>query len=306
MELFYNGIDILKNKNVLLSACTMTDNASGEADTISLTFSDVSGLWGIWKPNFDDVIIVKDSDWSSGTMYIDDIIDTDTVFIIKAVSLPPQAKQSKSTTWENVKFSKIANDLSIESGLELVTYEITDYNYTRFDRVNESTLQALNRLCMREGYCLKITNGKAIIYNEKSFENKASVKSISPITRVFENQNIGKKSIEIKWLDGNGELISATATDETINRESDIITNIVVYNIAEAQRFSKGILRYCNKKRITGNFATDKDLTLASGNVITLDIQGMFKGNYFIEQIKHEFIGSKTYFKVRKAIEGDY
>jgi hypothetical protein len=118
-------------------------------------------------------------------------------------------------------------------------------------------------------------------------------------------RNLGVEC-EIKWLNGNGELITATSTDETINLESDIITNIVVYNIAEAKRFSKGVLRHYNKNRAIGNFATDKDLTLAAGNVVNLDIQGMFKGNYFIEQIRHEFIGSKSHFKVRKAIEGDY
>jgi len=307
MQLLYNGIDILNHKGVALSSCVVTDNAGGVADTLELVFSDTSGLWGIWRPAFDDVVEWVQDGWGTGKMYIDDITDTDTIFRIGARSLPPAARQSGTTAWENVRFSKIASDLAVISGLTVRSHNITDYNYVRFDRKNESSLQALNRLCQREGYALKVTNGVAIIYGEKSFENFHSTGTIQPKIYSFKNQDIGRRGVELRWTDGAGELIQGAAVDDAINAETEIITDIPVYSVAEAQRWSAGYLRQFNKHRKVGHLCTDRDLTLAAGNVVTVDVSRMFAGDYFIEQIKHEFVGgSKSHYKVRGSIGGDY
>lgn len=307
MQLFYNNVDILTNKDVALSSCAATDNASGQADILDMVFSDTAAFWGVWQPQKGDEIIFAHDGWSTGKTYIDYICDTDTAFKLSARSLPPKAKQSGSTAWEYVRFSKIASDLAIASGLELSLYNITDYNYVRFDRKNESSLQALNRLCIREGYALKITNGKAVIYNEKSYENATAIKTIYPSKYYFEGLDIGKQSVNIKWVDGKGNLIQGVATDTSINLETEFITSLPVYNTAEAERFAKGYLRQFNKGRTIGQISTDRDLSLAAGNVIYVSVMGMFAGNYFIEQIKHEFVGgAKSQYKLRKAIEGDY
>ena len=114
-------------------------------------------------------------------MYIDVITGyRKTSFILNARSLPAKSRTADTTTWENVRFIKIASDLALLSGLELVTYGITDYEYTRFDRKQESPIKSLNRLCVLEGYCLKITNGQAVVYNEKIFENSPSIANITP------------------------------------------------------------------------------------------------------------------------------
>ena len=307
MKLLYNGIDILKNKNIDISSCVATDKACGEADTLELVFSDTAGLWGIWQPSFGDIVEFENESWKTGKTYVDNIADSDTAFRLGARSLPPCTRQSASTAWENVRFSKIASDLAIASGLELVTYDVTDYNYDRFDRKNESTLHALNRLCMYEGYALKITNGKAIIYEEKIIEKANSIKTIQPKGYYFENLDIGRQAVELRWTDGAGEVIKGNAIDNTIHAETEIITDIPIYSIAQAQRWSAGILRQFNKNRTIGSFNTDVDLSLAAGNVITVDIPGMFAGDYFIEQITHDLVGaSKSHYKVRRAIGGDY
>lgn len=299
MELFYNGIDILKNKNVILSSCTVTDSACGEADSLKLVFADYNALWGDWKPQFGDTVTVVKDGWTTGIMYIDEIADTNTSFVINSRSLPPKSRQSASTVWENARFSKIASDLALFAGLELVAYDITDYNYVRFDRKRESPIKCLNRLCMLEGYVLKITDGKAVIYNEKTFENLVPSVSIYPKKYEYVSKDIGRSAVNIRWFDG--EFIQGYYSDPLVYGETETIIDIPVYNVAQAQRWSKGILRQYNKDRFVYKTPTDLNLSLAAANVINTP-----KGVFFISKIRHELIGSKSYLNLRKPIEGDY
>lgn len=305
MQLFYNGVDISTDKSVHLVSCLATDNIGGEADSLKLAFADFNGLWGEWQmaryAQFGDVIEAKKDGWTTGKMYVDEIMDTDTSFILNARSLPPKSRTADSTAWENVRFTKIASDLALLSGLELVTYSITDYEYVRFDRKQESPIKALNRLCLLEGYCLKITNGQAVIYDEKTFENLSSVAIIQPKNYQFISNDIGRKSVALKWVDSNGELIQGTYSDDLINAEIETVTDIPVYNVAQAKRWCKGLLRHYNKNRFTGKTTIEQDLGLAAANVITTP-----KGDFFITKIQHELIGSKTHLWLRKPIEGDY
>ena len=300
MNLYYNDIDILQNKDVHLLSCIATDCIGGEADSLQMAFHDYSALWNVWNPQLGDVIKAKKDGWTTGKMYIDSITDTDTSFILNARSLPPKSRSAKYIVWENVRFSKIASDLANLSGLELKTYDVTDNEYVRYECNNESPIKALNQLCMLESYCLKITNGQAIIYNEKTFEHMAAVVEIYPKKYNYELSDIGRSQVDIRWFNGD-DLIIGGYSDNTINTESETITNLPIYNVAQAQRWCKGILRQYNKNRSTASIIVDQNLNLAAANVIATP-----KGNYFISKIQHNLIGSTTRLWLRKPIEGDY
>jgi len=282
---------------LIAESCISTDNAEGEADSLRITFTDF-GLWSKWQPKFGDVIEVKKDGYTTGKMYIDEIIDTDTFFFLNSRSLPPNSRTNTSKTWENVRFTKIASDLAENSGLTLETYGITDYEYLRFDQKQESNMTTLNRLCLLEGYCLKITNSKAVIYNEKVFENAIPTLSITSNNFSYTSRDIGRSKVIVKWFDG--DLIQGSCEDALINAEIETVTT-PVYSVAQAERWSKGILRQHNKKRFTGQISIEEDLTVSAGNTITTP-----KGDFFIFKVEYDLIGSKSRLWLRKKIEGVY
>jgi hypothetical protein len=81
-------------------------------------------------------------------------------------------------------------------------------------------------------------------------------------------------------------------------------TNIRVANYGEAERFTKGCLRYSNKWETFGEINTKLNLTIAAGNTIKLVNFGSFSGKYFIHSYTQKILGDRTGLKIRKVLEG--
>lgn len=307
MELVYNNIDITKDISILNA--TILDNSGGKADSVDLTFSDTKKLWRKWGVQKGDTLILSKDGFSSGLMYVDDFNMSRGKFTIRGISVPLKSKSNISKSWENIRFKELASQLASELGLTLETYGIIDYTYDRLDMINKTNLQYLNDICILEGYSLKITNNKAIIYDENLFEQSTTVDDITE-DRIIGDYSFNTisnslySSCTVECFSSNNNLIRYKFSPANAPIGSDLKVALRVVNQGEAERYARGLLRNSNKNETTGSFFIKLNTNIAATNTVNLNGFGVFDGKYFIDSIKHKLTNGKSHLKVRKVLEG--
>lgn len=304
MKLLYNSVDI--TSKVDINKAELTDNAGGKADSLELYFNDPKGTWNDWNPIKNDKVIVSRDGLSSGLMYIDELEQQRGTFIIRALSIPQEAKTENTKNWESVRFLEIAYEIALKYGFTLETYGIENYLYNRVDQFEQTDFEFLAWRCLLEGYMLKITNNKVIIYSEAYMESIEAVETLN-INQFDGPYKFKNKSTFIynSCILQYGNIKSFFKPNNAPYGATKKYTNLYVSSLAEADRFTKDLLRFHNKYEKTGIFATKFNADFAAGSNLNIIGVGISDGKYFCEQIIHNFIDSgKTYFKTRKSLEG--
>lgn len=298
---------IYKNKDITdsieINSAIIVDNAGDKADTIDLVLSDVQKNWREYPPIQGDTIELIYDNFKSGTMYIDEFCYTRGKINITAISAPIDAKKSKTRVFEKISFNQLAIDLTKELGIDVEFFNINNFSYNTLEQNNITNLDFLEQICMLEGYKLKIFNNKAVIYDELYFENNSCVDTLS------EGDFIGDyffKCVNNKIYSSctvQYENIKSTCTSKEILQGSTLVINTIKLNtLMEAERFSKNILKYHNKKKYSGKFKTSLKAIAAGSNIYINDL-GVFSGKNFIERIEHNLVSNVSVFKVRKVLE---
>lgn len=299
-------IDINKkdiSNDIKIINAVINDNAGDIYDSLEICISDIEKNWRVWDIDTDESIeIVKDG-FSSGIMYIDTVEINSGKCVIKANSLKRKYKELRSSTFENINFSNLANTVANRLNLKLETYDLIDYSYDRIDQISKTDFSFLVSRCILEGYRAKITNDKLIIYNEKVFEN------LDPIQVFTPDEFIGKYKLKKSNLNTFSkceiqyfakDYIKTEYIDNKINA-SILKPNLRVSNVIESNRFGFNLLKYKNKYINTASFCINLNTNLAGASTILLENIGAFSGKYFIENIKHDFIYYKSYIYARKV-----
>jgi len=302
MQIIYEGKDI--TSSVDIHRADITDIAGGKADSLEICFSDPEGMWSKWKPQKNDTIEIIEDGFSSGEMYIDELEQQRGLYIIRALSIPQEAKTHKTKSWEQVRFLEFAREIASRYGFTLQTYGIENYLYNRLDQNNQADFEFLALRCMLEGYALKITDKKVVIYDERYMENQQAVKTIylSDFDGNFKFKNKSTEiysSCRVTYGSIQSEYKATGIYGPTLN-----ISNIVLSSQAEAERYAKNILRFYNKYEQTGKCPIEFDAGIAAScNVQIVDV-GMADGKYFCEKVVHRLVEGKTVLNLRRPLEG--
>ncbi|HHW03416.1 MAG TPA: hypothetical protein GXX35_11530 [Thermoanaerobacterales bacterium] len=307
MKLIYEGTDITADVNII--SAKIKDNASGVADSLEIIFSDTEKLWRQWNPQKGDKIELQADGFSSGLMYVDEPGLSRGKFSIRALSTPLTAKTPRSKSWENVRFKKMAQDMAQGIGLAFETYDIADPLYDRLDQIDKANLEFLNERCILEGYCLKITDGKVVIYDERKLEQESPVLTITPDMLIgdYEFFSISSglySSCLILYLSNTDRLIKYQFTPSNAPAGPILRPKIRASNQGEAERFAKGLLRAANKYETQGRGFIRLNTSIAAGNVVQVSGMGAFDGSYFLESVIHNLTGGKSFLNMRKVLEG--
>lgn len=308
MKLLWNGENI--EPKVDIQDVIMHDQAGGLADSIDIIFPDPDQAWAKWQPRKGDKVEVVVDGYSTGLMYFDGWEIDGQLFKAMAISTPEKSKSEAYRAWDEATFMEISKDVATACGLTLETYNITNYTYDRVEQKGSGNLGFLKFLCDREGYSLKCNNGKAVIFCEKAFENKASVKTIR------RDQMIGKplfKSLAvdlkargiIKYYDSKNNLLEY-AYDAPGIYGGILRLNGHAASIGEAERFVKAGLRQANKNENYGHFAIQLDTTIAAAVNIDIADLGAADGKWYLTRVDHSLLNGYTFCWCRRAIEGDY
>lgn len=300
MKLIYEGKDITKDIEIHLA--DFTDNASGELDSLELQVNDPKGLWSKWKPEKNHTVQVKDSGFDTGIMYIDELIQHRSFITLKALPIKQEAKTPRTKAWDDVRFFEFAQEIAGRHGLQLDTYNIDNHLYKRVDQIEQSDFEFLAWRCLLEGYCLKVSANSIIIYNEGIREKVSPIKTLTPDNidgeYVFKNKSNN--------IFGSCKIIGHNYEFKDPNAYGPIlkVKNLVVSSQAEAQRFTKGLLRAKNKYEKTFSYTDRFDPGVAAGNTFTLKLFGLADGSYFAYHVIHHFVRGKTSYKLRQPLEG--
>jgi hypothetical protein len=300
MKVIYEGTDITKSIDV--KDAVIKDKASGP-DILAITFADIDGKWAKWKPQLGESIEIVNEGYSSGSMYIDRLKPFSSAFVIEATAQPLSAKSNGFQAWENVRFKTLSADLANQSGLEFESYEIIDWLYQRFEKDDENPLECLSRICSLESYSLKVRDGKAIIYSEPAFEKKVAVKTY------IRDSFIGEPSFELSAIDLKSSCIVRYGSisykfDSPEKYGGTLKEEVKIYNLAEAERFSKGILRTQNKYKQKGSITVQLNNSVTAGNVIKISAGSFLDGTYFVYECIRNIVINQMVLNIRGCLEG--
>jgi len=299
MQIIIDDVDI--TPRITSAGVVYSDNAGGSADTIDLIFDDTERLWEKWRPKRGQVIQFIDEKLNTGKMYLDQREQSSGMFVVGARSTP-QNKTNVFKSWEHIRFKLLAKNLAESVGLQVEFYDIEDYLYESVIQSDETSLECLNRLCIREGYSLKVYDGKAIIYDVKSRENS------KPVLKIQRDEVLGEpeyfEDAETKSL-----CIVRHATSNGAYHRAEAYADVpggilkideVVSSQAEAYRYAVNHLNNWNCDSKKGYIAVELNKSLTSGQMIELENFGLADGVHFIKSVVHDYQDGASYISFRR------
>lgn len=185
------GQDVSQSVLPDLLSFTFSDKETGEADELRLTLKDETGKWAAtWKPDGGEVVDAYLATGSGadelhcGRFYVDSmsVSGAPRTFEMQAVSTPlnqPIRRKAITKAWESRTLRGIAEEIAAENGLQLFFDVEEDPQYDRRDQKEESNLAFLQRLCEDEGFSIKVTDQKIVIFDQRSYEAKEPIKTIT-------------------------------------------------------------------------------------------------------------------------------
>lgn len=306
-QFFYQDVDILQ-QDTKLNACVMHDRAGGEADGLTAVFSDPLGLWADWNPKRGDKVRLVDGDFDSGVLYVDDPRKSGGFFRLEAVSVPPTIRQPHTKVWRDVRLTEIISDMSSQAGLKYETYDIQDYHYTAISQHVETDMAFLARVCLREGYAVKVTDDSLVVYSEKALESVEPQETVDKVQTSPESDfsaGVGLlTSSQVRFFNvQENRLIDQTVTDPTINGGSSR-KNELCSTDGEAQRWAYGYLRAANKNAHLAKIQLLQQSAFAAGSTINLTgFSGENNGTWFAYGVDQDAVNARTTLLLRRPLD---
>lgn len=190
-----SGTDVTQDILPDLLSFSYEDKETGEADELRLTLKDETGKWAdSWKPEGGEIVdaYLAAGDVTNGSgdelfcgrFYADSlrVSGSPRTFEMSAVSTPlkhPIRRRLVTRAWESYALSRIAREIADGNGLELFYDVADDPQYDRRDQKAESNLKFLNRLCEDEGFSIKVTADRIVIFDQASYEKKTPIKTLT-------------------------------------------------------------------------------------------------------------------------------
>lgn len=331
ISLLYDGVNISRDIAPFLISLTYTDQSHGKSDDLQIALQDVKGDWkGSWFPEKGASLTaeIHVENWlregdnrvlPCGKFQIDEITfkGPPSTIDIKAVSVPvtSSARQQKRTKgWEDIKLSKIADEIASNHGLSLFWDSSDDPLLERRDQIEMSDLAFLKQECERAGLALKVTDDQVVIFREQEYEDRGVVDEINfaSITEKlvtsfsFRTKATGTfKGAKVQYSDpASSETFEVYTSAENIDTNGqDLNVNERVTSEAEAEKLAQDRLYQANKREVTGLFSMVGNMAMLGGSMIDVVGFGKFDGKYFIEKAVHSYSrgGYTTQIDVRKG-----
>lgn len=328
IKVTYNGTDISADLAPYLKSFDFNDVMDGEADDITLTLEDMAELWeSDWLPEKGSAITaaIVLTDWNSeggeqldlGQFEIDEIelSGLPHEVKIKAVSVPDSNTLrgvEKNRSWEKVKLSEICQDIATGAGMELFYDGDTDPELDRAEQTEESDLAFLQRICRDNGYALKVSDNKIIVFDVVTYEARDAVATISREGSMVKSYSITSKtrdvyrSCHVKYTNTKtGETIEHTFTPDESKTGKTLAINEQVESVAEAERLAKKKLREKNTDEISVSLSMVGNITLLAGCTVNLSGFHSFDGKYIITGGSHTIGGGyELKIDLRRCLDG--
>ncbi len=322
----YNSKDISEDLKPYLKNFDYNDVMDGEADDITLTLEDMAELWeSDWLPDkgatLEASIVL--TDWMEegvkqldlGKFELDEIELTGPPHEVKlkGVSVPDNNTLrgvDRNRSWENVKLSKICQDIATDSGLKLFYDVEKDPEIDRVEQTEESDLYFLMRVCKDKGYALKVSDNKIIVFDIVTYESKETIATINRedvISYTVQSKTREVyKACHVKYSNTKtGTTIEYTFTPDEKKQGKILAVNEQVASVAEAEELAKKKLREKNTEEITLSLTILGSIALYAGATVNISGFHKFDGKYIITMVKHSIGGGyECSVDLRRCLDG--
>lgn len=333
IQVTYQDKDITKYINNDLLSFSYTDNASGSADDVTINLEDAKRKWiSNWMfhqgDTFEvDIITInwrKDGEQKRlpcGIFMVDEpeYSGRPSVISLKGVSTPANSNfmhTKKNKTWKNVSLKGIANEMANRYGLQLFYDSKQNPSFKSKSQSNATDAGFLQETCEDEGFALKVTDRRIIIFNEREYENKKEVATFHENNSTVINYsfkptltNTAYAGVSLKYFDPKKKKnIEYLYSSKEIDPDKDKVyrLNRKVNDLNEAKRLAQSTLRNLNKKQVTATLELVGDTRLLASSNIILKGFGSFDGKYFIDKATHRLSSYSTTLELHKVLGGGY
>ena len=329
IKILYDNKDISKDLAQYLKSFSYNDVISGQADDLSITLEDRTGLWkNDWLPEKGATLVVSiiTQAWWKDTFSEEElplgIFEIDEIEVggppeevkIKAVSVPNNTSLrgvDRTRAWEKTKLSVIANDIAKEAGLSLFYDTYTDPILDRSEQTEQSDLSFLMKLCNDAGLALKITDNKIVIFDEEKYEKNDIVMTVTKGSDLIKSYNFKSSTTEIysachvKYQNSDTKNNIEYAFTLNNKQGKTLMINQEVKTVAEAETLAKKKLREKNKEELTASFSLVGTFLLVAGVTINIVGFGKFDGKYIVSKASHEVGGGYSVnIDLRRCLDG--
>ena len=302
----YNGNDedSLTDRH---SSFSFTDNASGEADSVTISFQNIAGEWmkGYYPKSGDYLKAwIKAEHWQydnvSEKLYCGKFL-IDTIEIsgfpqttqVQGISVPIKTGfnvTQRNRTWKKTNTKSILSDLAKNGGIKIV-YDAKIHDIDEIRQSGKTDLTFAFGICADYGLSIKLYNDKMIVYDQTEYEKKKAAYTIRKdnlcggykfkvqITKVYD-------SVKIQYTKNKQTFTySYTVPGKKGNRTLFINSKVDSYKEAETKA----------KAKLRENLRKNKSLTLnltgmaryRAAENFRLEGFGKLDGVYFIDAVVH-------------------
>lgn len=327
----YRGIDITESISPFFERAEITEVLEGELDSCTLRFNNKDGnfLKKNWALKKNELInfLIKTLNWENnfagvkksniGNYYIDRRKFTKRKAIIKAISAPLEAKDTKnSKIWNKITLKNLGAEFATKYNLEYFYKTKKEITLTNIKQEEETDFSFLQTIATREGIKLKLTHSKVVLFEEELLLKKETKKSLS--IDYFEDYEINDKSneiydaIELTYFDSKKNkkqkaVITKSELETGKKEENKKFQKLLKIKMraltGDIDTLARNLLSRANRKEIEISFKMIGYTNLYTGDVIEILDAGEFSGRYLIFKLGHKlpkFETSVIAYKIKK------
>ena len=288
IKVLISGVDV--TESLFIKNVYYKEFARKNVDLLEVNLSNTEKEWEQWGLEINqeiEGIYTKDNmNYSTKTMFIDDFKVVAGGFKILAKSINLKSKSNSIKVWENVNLNVIFCEVSEKYGFNFENYETENYTYERVEQISELDFDFLNRLAFREGYSIKIFDRKIILFDDRKFESKETVKTIK------RSDILGKFDVNTKQSGRYSKVIINSSFGKIEKEDESIIggtkelfeEDIILSSQGEGERFATNILYKLNQDYQRIYLKIEGDTSISAGNIVNIEGFHDYDGRYFIEE----------------------
>lgn len=303
----YNGKDISKTITDYIEGFQYTDNASGEADTVTLKLNNRSGRWfGRWLPGQKDYMEVAlhlinwhhegdNRKYNCGLFMVDDLSFSGwpEIASVGGISTPISTDfnvTEKTRTWKKTTVRGILEKIAGDAGVGLC-FSGEDYPIEELEQSGETNQAFSFKLCSSYNLAMKLYNKKIVVFDQTEYEKKKAALTIEK--NQCQSYSIKKKMT--KAYDGVSISYTDPQSDKTLkyefmlNKGNRILKiNESAESLQDAEIKAKAKLLEYNRSCQTITVKVKGDTKYISSKCCNISGFGKLDGKYYIDTVRHE------------------
>lgn len=296
------------------SDCTIVDCASGEADTISVSLCNKDGKWlkKAYFPRSSDYIkaTIVTEKWNDdsekkktfyyGKFVTDQITSSGfpSTAALGGISIPLHTGfnvTQRNRTYKKTSLKSVLQIIAKRARVKLV-FDASNHKIDEVSQDGNTDLEFAFSLCSDYGCCLKLYNGKMIVYDQTAYERRErrfilKKSEIGDDSTYSFTRSISKvyDSVKFQYQNKKGKNITYNYKIPGRTAKRTLFISSSADSHADAEKKAKAQLASTLREAITASFTLMGNPQYKACMVFAVSGFGQFDGRYFIDKVTHSF-----------------